>query len=83
MSDTHNPILSMNEACELGLPGWNIRCNYCGTFGASWLPNERPGWGSLALCPEHRYEFFVRKQALHEMRRINFEQPDLPWGRHT
>lgn len=66
------------EARKLHLPGWNIRCNLCGDYGADWIPNERPGWGSLCLCDRHKQELNdERRRHNAEMRRlrtINFEQ---------
>lgn len=75
-------VYTAAQAKELCLPGWNLCCNRCGTFGAEWLPSERPGWGSLALCPPHaeelRAEHERHRAALAELRAVRYEQP---WGR--
>lgn len=68
------------EAMDAGAQGYNLRCNRCGTFGATWTDlTERPGWGSLALCPLHKQELadeHARHQAaLAVLRQVNFEQP--------
>lgn len=31
------------DARDARVPGWNVRCNRCGTYGATWLPGQRPG----------------------------------------
>lgn len=71
-------MVTREEARDRGLLGWNIRCNRCGSYGADWLPGERPGYGALALCPEHaaelRTEHQRHKQALAVLRRIAYEQ---------
>lgn len=71
-------MLSREQARDAGLLGWNIRCNRCGSYGADWLPGERPGYGSLALCPTHaaelRAEHARHREALSLLRRVNFEQ---------
>lgn len=65
-------------AREAHAHGWNLRCNLCGTFGAGWVPGQRPGWGALAMCPTHRQdlddELRRHEYAIGELRRINFEQ---------
>lgn len=70
--------LTVEEALDFGLLGWNIRCNRCGSYGAQWLPGQRPGWGALALCPPHRDELHaeVRRHegALRALRAVAFEQ---------
>ncbi len=67
-------------------PGWNLCCNRCGTYGATWTREpggeayrtERPDWGALALCPTHMAELdneHVRHaRALEELRRVRYEQ---------
>lgn len=74
-----NRPLTIEEALDFGLLGSNLRCNRCGSFGAEWIPNQRPGWGSLALCPPHRDELKTElrrhEQALRELRTVAFEQP--------
>ena len=56
----------------------NIRCNRCGKYGANWYHDERPGWGCLALCPEHAHElddeYKRHYEALKPLRAVNFEQ---------
>lgn len=77
------PGFTEGEARTAGLPGWNIRCNRCGTFGATWTDNavrtERPGWGALALCPPHKRELEEEHErhaaALRRLREVNYEQP--------
>ena len=69
---------TMEEARELNLSGWNIRCNYCGSYGARWIPNARPGWGNLCLCEQHENEYDEEmrrhKKELKRLRTINYEQ---------
>lgn len=74
------PHYTLDEARERCLPGWNVRCNRCGNYGADWIANERPGWGwgNLALCPPHAGEL-AREHARHAaalrtLRAVNFEQ---------
>ncbi len=60
--------------------GWNLCCNRCGTYGATWTEGaERPGWGSLALCPTHRAELVAEyrrhRQALDVLCAVCYEQP--------
>ena len=70
--------ISRDEARKRTLPGWNIRCNLWGSYGASWLPGTRPGWGALALCPEHAEAYLAEiarhKTAIASLSQINFEQ---------
>jgi len=69
---------SKEEARKAHRMGWNLRCNACGTYGALWVPNERPGWGSLAMCPECKAdldaEYRRHHNALRILRAVNFEQ---------
>lgn len=69
---------SMEEAREQKLFGWNIRCNYCGDYGARWLPGQRPNWGSLCLCKKHEHELDEEMSRHHKemkrLRTINYEQ---------
>jgi hypothetical protein len=71
-------MISREEAKSKILMGWNIRCNLCGDYGADWVPNARPGWGSLALCPTHKkeYDAEIRRHGDELLRigKINFEQ---------
>lgn len=69
-----------NDARTNGALGWNLRCNRCGSYGATWTKtDERPGWGALALCPPHKQELADEHQrhaaALRRLRLVNFEQP--------
>ena len=75
--------LSRDEARARGLPGWNIRCNPCGSYGAEWVSRidgaaARPGWGCLALCPPCAEALRVgtarHEAAVREMRTVRFEQ---------
>lgn len=72
-------VAEMTEAAEAGRMGWNLRCNRCGQFGATWIPGQRPGWGSLALCSPHEAELNqeIRRhdQAMAALRKVEFEQP--------
>lgn len=77
---------TMAEAHKQRLPGWNIRCNHCGDYGASWVTDMRPGWGALALCPLHegllRGEQARHRRNMKDLTQVNFEQvydpaPDL------
>jgi hypothetical protein len=71
-------MISLKEAKSRCLPGWNIRCNLCGSYGAEWHLGERLGWGALALCPEHSKElceeYRRHRYKLSRLRTINFEQ---------
>ena len=67
--------LSIEEALDFGVQGWNLRCNRCGSYGALWHAGERPGWGDLALCVTHSKELTQLKNALNELRQVKFEQP--------
>jgi hypothetical protein len=67
-------------------PGWNLRCNRCGTYGATWTGQrgseayrtERPGWGALALCQPHHdeldAEYERHRRALDTLRHVRYEQ---------
>ena len=70
--------MKLEEAKKACLPGWNLRCNLCGAHPAEWIRNERPGWGSLALCPKHaeklRNEKYRHEKEMKRLRTINFEQ---------
>jgi hypothetical protein len=75
------------DAAAAGVLGSNLRCNRCGSFGAAWVPNERPGWGALALCPPHQEELAAEhrrhREALAVLRAVNFEQPRRPSPRYS
>lgn len=70
--------VTLEEALARDAPGWNIRCNLCGSHGARWIQNQRPGWGSLCLCPTHERELNEElarhTNAMIKFRTINFEQ---------
>jgi len=76
--EAHKIALQMAEAAEKELNGWNLCCNVCGIFGAEWIANARPGWGSLALCPEHK-KSWEDEQERHRLFltsfKVAFEQP--------
>ncbi|MDI9887330.1 MULTISPECIES: hypothetical protein [Streptomyces] len=61
------PKNTPEEAAQAGLIGWNLRCNSCGGYGATWIPGMRPGWGALALCYPH-------EKALQAMQRRHAEE---------
>ena len=69
---------TMDEARKQGLPGWNIRCNYCGDYGATWVTDMRPEWGALALCPLHEGQLLGEQErhrkVMDELTQVNFEQ---------
>ena len=73
-------MLTKKEARERCLLGWNLRCNLCGSYGALWINEARPGWGALALCPEHKQEWHDEQirhsKEVSRLRTINFEQED-------
>lgn len=73
------PRPTREEAKERHLQGWNLRCNRCGGWGATWIRRERPRWGALALCGPHARELAREHdrhaQALDELRMVCFEQP--------
>jgi hypothetical protein len=72
------PLPTAEEAATAGRIGWNLRCNNCGGYGATWIPKMRPGWGSLALCyPDKKaLEAMQRRHAaeLKTLTAVNFEQ---------
>lgn len=72
------PHATPEEAAAAHLMGWNLRCNRCGLYGATWLPGMRPRWGSLALCGPHRRELEAEQtrhsQAMAELTAVHFEQ---------
>lgn len=72
------PLPTDREAADAGRMGWNLRCNSCGGYGAAWVPNMRPGWGSLALCYPHEQELqaMQRRHAdeLAALTTVNYEQ---------
>lgn len=80
-----NDPLTREQAREFRLPGWNLRCNLCGSYGGQWVTNGRPGWGDLALCESHRLEYYLEEERhrneMSRLRKINFEQ-DIPKPYH-
>lgn len=72
------PKATPEEAAAAHIIGWNIRCNRCGLYGATWVPAQRSGWGSLALCYPHEEELMTVKQRhadeLKAVTAVNFEQ---------
>lgn len=74
-------MITKGEAKKRSIQGWNIRCNLCGNYGASWIYGARPGWGALALCPEHEKEYKEmierHKKEIRKFTNANFEQD--PW----
>lgn len=70
--------MTKEEARAQGLQGWNIRCNLCGEYPAGWITAARPGWGDLALCPDHAVEYkdevMRHDREIRRLRTINFEQ---------
>jgi hypothetical protein len=86
----HGYFVTSDLAWDVGRRhGHNLRCNRCGTFGAIWISEQRPGWGSLALCPPHEQELAAEHKrhqaALARLRKVNFEQPPpvIRRGRHA
>lgn len=75
---THYATKDEAKAARPVVQGWNIRCNRCGTYGATWRVGERPGWGALALCDPHWDELAAEHrrhaEALRWLRAVNFEQ---------
>lgn len=72
------PLPTAEEAAAAHRMGWNLRCNSCGGYGATWIPGMRPGWGSLALCHPDRRELEAMQRRhsdeLKTLTTINFEQ---------
>lgn len=72
------PKPTPEAAADAGLIGWNLRCNRCGGYGATWVLNMRPGWGDLALCYPHEKELYaVQRRHANELAAVtavNFEQ---------
>lgn len=79
---TITATITRDEARERRLPGWNLRCNRCGNYGAKWLPGMRPGWGALALCPSDEAELWAEEErhqrAMRELTAVRFEQDRPP-----
>jgi hypothetical protein len=75
------PVLAADRRFGGPRPGWNLCCNRCGTYGATWTTSvgERAGWGSLALCPTHQEELAAEHRrhaaALEALRTVRYEQP--------
>lgn len=89
--EARRAVVGLDEARARGLPGWNIRCNVCGSFGADWIPDLRPGWGALAACPSCaaliEREQKRHRDAMAQLAAVRFEQPTRldasTWGKHT
>lgn len=77
-STDKKPQPSPQEAAEAHLTGWNLRCNVCGLYGATWVPKMRPGWGALALCEPHAQQLRNlqrrHKDELDELTTVKYEQ---------
>jgi hypothetical protein len=79
---SHGFHATADIARQAGVEGWNLRCNRCGTYGATWtdssVRDERPGWGALALCPPHKRELADEHRShayrLAKLRQVNFHQ---------
>lgn len=73
-----SPRDTAEEAAAVHLIGWNLRCNRCGLYGATWLPGMRPRWGALALCGPHRRELEAEQtrhsKAMAELTAVRYEQ---------
>lgn len=84
-SDAPHPTLE--AARDVHAQGWNLRCNRCGGWGASWIRNERPGWGAAALCAPHARELHEEHQrhqaALAPLRAVSFAQLDHAFEQHV
>lgn len=72
------PLPTAAEAADAHRMGWNLRCNLCGGYGATWIHGMRPGWGALALCYPHKSELEALQRhhadELAALTKINFEQ---------
>ena len=72
--------MTKEEARNKNLIGWNLKCNLCGEYPATWneSSNSRPGWGFLALCEKHMKEYDDEedrhRKEMYRLRKINFEQ---------
>lgn len=79
---TEGPFATAEEARAAAVLGWNLRCNRCGQYGATWIPKMRPGWGSLALCRPHAVELDAEQNrhghAMRALVAVNFEQDRRP-----
>jgi hypothetical protein len=72
--------LTIEEAKAIPLPGWNLRCNRCGSFGATHEDGDgkRRGYGHFVFCPSCMKEY-VAMQERHRLeaevwQTIHFEQ---------
>lgn len=81
----HYFFITTELAAAIPVPGHNLRCNRCGSFGASWTDDAhaRPGWGRLALCGDDMLEWCEESRRHNEVLRsfragyrVNFEQPE-------
>lgn len=72
------PLPTAEEAAAAHRVGWNLHCNSCGGYGATWIPKMRPGWGALALCYPHEKELYAMQrrhaEELRTLTTVKFEQ---------
>lgn len=70
-------MYTKNEAHEAGLMGWMMRCNRCGTYGASIYNGEAEDGSPLRLCPLHarelKDEYKRHRKALKVLREKNYD----------
>jgi hypothetical protein len=71
------------QAAELGLPGADRMCTYCGTYGATYLRHLfLAGYGVVQLCPTHEATLEVEmkrhQEAMRELTTPNFKQEPVP-----
>ncbi|MFH1226798.1 MAG: hypothetical protein V1701_02705 [Planctomycetota bacterium] len=74
-------MITKKEAKRKIIPGWNIKCNLCGDYGANWItrtPSAKPRFGCLALCHKHEKEYLDEedrhRKEIARLSVINFEQ---------
>lgn len=70
--------VTVEEALDAVALGWNIRCNICGNWGCTWRGSARAGWGALAVCRKHDYEFEQEEkrhnEVMAQLTKVRFEQ---------
>lgn len=79
---THT-IHTREEATELGLPGADRMCTYCGSYGAAYLRHLfLAGYGVVQLCPTHETaleaEMKRHQEAMRALTAPNFRQETVP-----
>lgn len=83
--------LTLEEALDFGLLGWNLRCGRCGSFGAEWIQQVGRMGNTMAFCPPHRDEIRAEQrrhtEAMHALTAERFRQPpqhevDQAWKVH-